>query len=314
MIDTSVHDAWNTFWERQGRNPASSKRQGRNQGSGCLPASWQGIDNIRGLVWKRFAETLPQKTKLLDLATGDGIVMAQLMAARRDIKPVGIDRATTLPPAPRGAKMRGGVAMENLPFGDSQFAAVTSQFGFEYGDIARISAEIARVVQPGGRAALMTHRIDGPIVAHNRKRREQIRWAIEEQDLPKIAKNSLALRSAGIAAIPKQIIEAPEKGAALHGPTSAAWEIAEAIRRTLHLGRQDAPAQVAAILDEIASQAENEVGRITSLELAATTASDRETVVNTLADAGLELEREEALRDRIAPMPFADFRVYKRAG
>ncbi|KLI63690.1 class I SAM-dependent methyltransferase [Aurantiacibacter marinus] len=312
MTDTNVHDAWNAFWEHQSRGPAAASGQKPGRGTGCLPDGWQGIEDTRGARWKKFAATLPRNAKLLDLASGDGIVMTQVMAARRDIKPVGIDLATALPPAPRGAKLRGGVSMENLPFGDNQFAVVTSQFGFEYGRIDRIAAEIARVLRPAGQLALMTHRIDGPIVAHNRKRREQLRWALEEQQLLGIAKRSLALRGAGIAAIPVQIIEAPEKGAALHGPSSAAWEIAEAIRRTLHLGRQDAAPRVASILDDIANQAENELGRIASLELAAEAASDRETVVAVLAAAGLELEREEPLLDGRAPMPFADFRVYKR--
>lgn len=306
MTETDVHGAWNAFWERQ-------DRVGGKGSGGCLPESWQSIDRTRSEVWKDFARTLPRSARVLDLATGDGLVMAHMLAARRDLKMTGIDRAEKLPPGPRGAKLKGGISMEDLPFPDARFAAITSQFGFEYGDVANVAREAARVLHRDGKLALMTHRLDGPIVAHNRKRREQITWAIEEQDLLRQAKNSLALRGAGIAAIPKSIIEAPEKGAALHGQQSAAWEIAEAIRRTLHLGRRDTPAEVAKVIEEIGAQARNELGRIASLELAAEAASDTEAFLGALSNAGLECVAHRELVDSVSPQPFADFRIFKPA-
>lgn len=204
--------------------------------------------------------------------------------------------------------------MEDLPFPDNRFSAVTSQFGFEYGDVTRIAAEIARVLQPGGVLGLVTHRLNGPIVAHNRKRREQIRWAIEKRGLPTQARRSLALRKAGIAAVPLAIEEAPAKGAEVHGEGSAAWEIAEAIRQTLHLGRNDDPERVAAVLDDIEAQAANELGRIVSLETAATVASDADSMIDVLAEAGLKLRDEAMLTDGRSPDPFADYRTYTLAG
>lgn len=303
MTETNVHDAWNAFWERQDRVGG--------KGGGCLPETWRSIDEMRAGVWKDFARSLPRNARVLDLATGDGLVMAHMLAARRDLKMTGIDRAGKLPPGPKGAKLKGGVSMEDLPFPDAQFRAITSQFGFEYGDIAKVAAEAARVLRPDGRMALMTHRLDGPIVAHNRRRREQIAWAIDDQELLKQARNSLGLRSAGIAALPRPIIEAPEKGAALHGQNSAAWEIAEAVRRTLHLGRRDAPARVAQVIDEIGAQARNELGRIASLELAAAAASDTDTFLAALSDAGLQCVEHRELTDGLTPQPYADFRVFK---
>ena len=129
----------------------------------------------------------------------------------------------------------------------------------------------------------------------------------------KAARGSLGLRSAGIAALPHQVIEAPEKGAALHGPASAAWEIAEAIRQTLHHGRQDSPANVNAILTEIEAQAENELGRIASLEAAATAAGDGAPIIMAMADAGLELVEDRQLLDGTSAAPFADFRTFHKA-
>ncbi len=271
----------------------------------------KAYDRAQGAAWKEFARNLPSKARVLDLATGNGRVMAQLLEKRRDLKLLGIDRAATLPPPPRGSKIRAGTNMESLPLPDGHFAAVTSQFGFEYGEMPQIAREVARVLRPEGRFAAMTHRLDGPIVSHNRKRREQLDWALEKEGLLKLARNSLGLRSAGIAALPPAIIAAPEKAAELFGEASAAREIAEAIRQTLHLGRRDNPANVAALLEEIGGQAANELGRIASLELAAEGVSDRESLLRTLADVGLDLESERELVSDLSPKPFADFRIFR---
>ncbi len=308
MTETNVHDAWNTFWERQNRGGSGDRK-----GSGCLPEGWQSIAERQRQVWNSFARSLPKGARVLDLATGDGVVLTHLQENRRDLKLVGIDRATALPKAPPGTKLRGGVDMEKLPFPDDHFAGVTSQFGFEYGDIAAIAAEIARVLNPTGKVGLVTHRIDGPIVAHNRKRRMQIAWAIEENDLITIARNSLTLRKSGIAAIPQAIIEAPEKGAAAHGAGSAAWEISEAIRRTLHFGRNDDAQRVSSILDDILAQASNELGRISSLEKAAATASDTESFNEAMEKAGLHETGHAMVTDGRSPKPFADYRTFTLA-
>ncbi|MGB3797446.1 MAG: methyltransferase domain-containing protein [Alteraurantiacibacter sp.] len=303
MSAKNVHDVWNTYWDNHTRH-----RQNERAG---MPANWQAIDSVQGSAWKEFARKLPPKARILDLATGDGRVMTHVLDSRRDLKALGIDRAAMLPTPPRGAKIKGGTEMESLPSPDSQFAAVTSQFGFEYGDMPKISRQVARVLRPNGQFALMSHREDGPIVAHNRKRREELDWALEQEELLKLAHKSLGLRSAGIAALPPAVIAAPEKGAALFGKGSAASQIAEAIRQTLHLGRQDSAANVGALLDAIGKKAANELGRIASLEVAARAISDRELLLGTLGDAGFELESERELVSDLSPKPFADFRIFR---
>lgn len=246
---------------------------------------------------------------MLDLATGDGVVMARMLEARRDLKPVGIDQAKALPPPPRGAKMHAGIAMSALPFADAYFAAVTSQFGFEYGAMEAGAAEVVRVLQPGGSTCVIAHRSDSPIVAHNRARRAAIEWAIGEQDLPGKAKRSLALRQFGVAPIPPDIASAPAAGAAKFGQGSAAWEIAEAIRRTLLASGREPPAQTAAMIDRIAGQARNEASRIGALEAAAEAAGTGENVEAALVNAGLQRVERRDLHDGMAATPFATLLV-----
>lgn len=288
--------AWDAFWDG---NDASA--------SGCLPEAWKGIDQVQTSIWHDLARSLPRRARVLDLGTGDGRVMARLLEERPDLKPVGIDQASTLPTPPRGAKVRTEVLMRDLPFPDSTFAAVTSQFGFEYGDIEPAAAEVERVVQPGGDVAMITHREDSPILAHNLARREQICWVIEEAKLPEIAKRSLQLRQVGMAVMPPEIAKAPEEGARRFGLQSAAWEIAEALRRTLHFGRNDPPARTAMVIDQIVAQANNELGRISSLEMAAQASGTGEKVAEALEQTGLELLAKQPLSDGRADQPFATF-------
>ena len=295
--------AWGDFWSRN--------KGGSGDSGGCLPARWAGIEDVQKGAWQRFAADLPKNARVLDLATGDGRVMRWLLHERRDLKLIGSDLAPSLPQAPKGTKLRAGVAMEDMPFADGQFDACVSQFGFEYGDTAKAAAELARVVSPGGKVGLMTHRLDGPILAHNVSRRAGIAWAIEEHKLVSKAKGSLRMRAMGGPAVPPLIANAPLEGAAEHGEGSAAWEIAEAIRQTLAMGARDHPGRVAATLDEIGKQAENEMGRIASLEAACVAAASPEFSAM-LCEAGLEERETVELGEPDGGRIFADFRIFDR--
>lgn len=299
---SNPHAAWNEFW---------ALNKGSGQDGGCLPAGYQGIHGAQSATWTAFAKSLPKKARVLDLATGDGRVMDWLLSARRDLKVGGCDMAPELPNPPRGTKVKGGVRMEALPYPDRQFACVTSQFGFEYGETEEAAAEAARVLRDDGVLAILTHRQDGPILAHNIKRRAQIKWAIEEQGLPELAKRSLQLRSGGLAVVPEAISTAPARGAAAHGAQSAAWEIAEAIRQSLAMGARDHPANVSRLIDTIVSRAHNELGRIASLEAACATTANEAAFGKALAAAGFEALTNEPVTESGQSAPFADFRTFR---
>ena len=169
MAEAGEQAAWNMFWEQNAGGGSS----------GCLPHSGQATEQAQKKTWQAFAALIAKNAKLLDLATGDGRVLAWIGAERADLECHGVDLAPNLAPAPPRVTLHSGVPMEELPFEDASFEAMTSQFGFEYGDTARAASEIARVLKPGGRVGLMMHRGNGPIVAHNRTRRSQLEWALE---------------------------------------------------------------------------------------------------------------------------------------
>lgn len=299
---STIHErAWSDFWAQQG-----------DKGGGCLPDGWKGTDTAQQEVWKRFAKGLPRAARVIDLATGDGRVMRWMRAVRSDLKLVGTDLAPALPAPPLGTKVRAGVAMETLPFPDGRFTAATSQFGFEYADVSRAAAEIGRVLRPGGSFALLSHRGDGPILAHNLRRRAAIRWALEEQGVVELAKRSLMLRSAGIVSVPQAIAALPAEGARRFGEGSAAWEIAEAVRRTLVLRARDTPAGVVRLLDRIAAEAANEMARITSLEAACAQADNGAAMEAAFAAAELEQVEMAEVKEPRTSRAFATYRLLRR--
>ena len=162
---------------------------------------------------------------MLDLATGDGVVLRKLSGVRRDLTLTGVDRARTLPPAPRGIRLKGGVAAEALPMPDASVDFVTSQFGFEHTDMVAEAAEVARVLRSRGSVALLTNRADGPILEDNRTRRAGLRWALAKAEVLARARAALGALTLG-GAVPDAVARAPGDAVARFGAGSAGWELA----------------------------------------------------------------------------------------
>lgn len=288
-------DAWGAFWAQQP--------------GGCLPQGQGSIGAIQEAVWRRFAAILPLGARVLDLATGDGRVMGWMHGERADLELEGIDLAPALPPPPAGTRSRGGVAMEALPFADRVFEAVVSQFGFEYGQVAQAAAELARVLKPGGTVGLMLHRLDGPVVAHNRQRRSEIRWATERYDIIGIVRSALGQAEGGHSQLPSTLAYALQESVQRFGRTSPAWEISEAARRILAQGPRRPPEELHAALDRLEEGARGEVARIDALERAAMVGADQASLDAIFAALSLKSRSAALLRESDAIPPFAEMRI-----
>lgn len=288
-------DPWGDFWV---------STEGAH-GGGCLPTRWDGIDTAQRQAWQEFAKLLPKAAYVLDLATGDGRVMGWLLGVRRDLKLVGVDLAPRIPQPPKGSRSRAGISMEALPFGDASQDAITSQFGFEYGDTDGVLREIMRVLKPGGRVGLMTHRLDGPILEHNRPRREGLLWVVDEIGLIAKARASLALRAL-VPGVPSVIRAAPQEAARQFGAGSAGWELAEAILQTLAMGHNDHPQNVLGLLNTLEAKARNEIGRIDSLEGACRSIADQDALTRRFGEAELQIDSHRLVKEDGGGQPFAD--------
>jgi SAM-dependent methyltransferase len=150
--------AWTAFWQEQNAN-------GR-----CLANAHREVRSVLDRHWTEFAASLPPASQVLDIGCGAGIVGKLLLSARNELHVTGVDLASVPPSRERRLRLISGVAMEGLPFEGQQFDAVVSQFGFEYGSIARTAPETARVLARGGLFSFIVHHAHSPIVRENRVR------------------------------------------------------------------------------------------------------------------------------------------------
>lgn len=116
-------------------------------------------------LWRRFlVSRLPPGGHVLDVATGTGLVAAELI--RRGFEVTGVDQSAEMLAI---ARRRFGDTVElveasanALPFDDSAFDHVTFTYLLRYvDDPAKALAEIARVVRPGGTVASLEFGVPG---------------------------------------------------------------------------------------------------------------------------------------------------------
>lgn len=284
---TADRTAWSDFWANNAGSTAG----------GCLPTRSAEIEAAQRAAWAAFVADLPKGASVLDLATGDGRVLGWMRAERDDLGLFGIDFAPDLPRAPEGTETRGGIAMEDLPLEDGTQAAVVSQFGFEYGDVTAIAAEIARVLQASGKVGLMIHRGDGPILEHNLGRSASIDWAISEKSIGTVVRNALTAPNGGPDAAAQVCGALAMLGANKFGQETPAWEIPEAMRRAIVMGQKGSTESILDVISAIEAQASNETGRIASLQRACATADNRDTLVEAFTSQGLRLQSTQAVSE-----------------
>ncbi len=127
------------------------------------PAISQSLDQ----QWGMLARVMPEGSRILDLACGNGAVGLAMARANKDGGPslniTGIDSAAIDPPrfVPDHAELlrtiefKPMVKMESLPFPDDSFDVVVSQYGLEYGSPREALAEAARILRSHGLLTLL---------------------------------------------------------------------------------------------------------------------------------------------------------------
>lgn len=110
--------------------------------------------------WRRFlvSRIPPDGGRVLDVATGTGLVAERLLAAGHPV--VGLDQSAEMLAVAR-ERLVGRIAFveasaESLPFADGEFDHLTFTYLLRYvDDPAGTLAELARVVRPGGTVAML---------------------------------------------------------------------------------------------------------------------------------------------------------------
>ncbi|NND59645.1 MAG: class I SAM-dependent methyltransferase [Gammaproteobacteria bacterium] len=125
--------------------------------------------------WMSLFSSLPDNSRIVDLATGNGAVALLAAEAARDngksFDITGVDFARIQPDRVADndpdlvsrVNFIADTPVENLPLADASQDVVVSQFGFEYSRTADTINEISRVLVPGGRVRMLIHATDGAV-------------------------------------------------------------------------------------------------------------------------------------------------------
>ena len=173
---TAANQGWRSYWKSD--RPAS-----------CVPENAATAKEIAEFWNGLFAE-LQDGSRVLDIATGNGILLAHAAAAAsrggRTFRLTGVDLAdidphkflSDSPPGFENARFIGGTAAEDLPFETGEFDVVVSQYGLEYAQLEKALAEVERVLAPGGKLTWLAHCEDSEVVRQNRGQGEQVQFLL----------------------------------------------------------------------------------------------------------------------------------------
>ena len=167
----------------------------------CLDeAGRTNYDDRIAAPWRAFFAALKPDARVLDLCTGNGAIPLLALEVSPQFQVTGVDRADIDPArfaATRAAPLRHvrfqpNVSVEELPFADASFDAVTSQYGIEYSGLDRSLAEAARILAPGGRLRLSMHAAEGTVAAETRRALADADFILSDVDLPGAAARCFA--------------------------------------------------------------------------------------------------------------------------
>lgn len=152
-----------------------------NRLAACVPDNPDSAAAIE-THWTGLFSELPTGKRVLDVATGNGVLLVwaakAARAAGRTLTLTGIDLADIdparfVPEHQRDlavARFVGNTAAESLPFADGSFDVVVSQYGLEYADLELALSEAARVLASGGQLHWLAHDADSIVVSQGRAR------------------------------------------------------------------------------------------------------------------------------------------------
>jgi SAM-dependent methyltransferase len=182
---------------------------------------------------------------VLDIGCGAGIVGRILLGARWDLRVIGVDLARVAASADWRLDLMSETAMEELPFEDQRFDAAVSQFGFEYGSIARSAKEAARVLAPGAPFSFIVHHAHSPIVRADRARDRALRAVLGRR-----------VEQAFLTGLPAPLDRQLELVRRLGPSDTIVSQVANALRSRLGLGCDERRAVWRAIVEALAPERE----------------------------------------------------------
>lgn len=156
-----------------------------------------GAGQLVEAFWRDVFGTTRPGSNVLEIGCGSGDVSVWAAEAGRGLRMV----ATDVHDHPEGVRQhqdvtfRGGVRAEALPFPPMSFDVVISNFAIEYAEDRNAAVgELARVLRPGGCAALVLHSDDSILTATS-LRIIQVQTLLAELGVPDRLHRAAAMRS-----------------------------------------------------------------------------------------------------------------------
>jgi SAM-dependent methyltransferase len=284
---------WTSYWKGGAGFSLSHGRPGYGSAD-VLQNRWVAI----------FAET-PEGARVLDMATGAGQVAGWAAAAGRAFSITAVDLADIPPSRPDapGVQFLGGVPLESLPFDDSSFDLIVSQYGYEYGDRQKTASEAARVLAPGGRGRLVLHHRDSVLSTDYDARAAVFRAALRDVDPVRLGRKVFELHAkpapvAGLAEAEARFRASVEKSRARLAEGPAHAEARTYVDYLAALAAEPArfePSDALAKLDQVEQLTNAWLLRYQAQVRAVLDASGIESVRHRLGRQGLEVAPAEPL-------------------
>lgn len=176
MAPSKENQGWKDYWKE-------------DRIASCVPERESTAQQIRDCWIELFTE-LPDGARVLDVATGNGVLLAHAAKAAERVGKnyvlTGVDLAeidpprylSNLPASLREARFIGGIAAESLPFSDAEFDVVVSQYGLEYADLDKALIEVERVIATDGRLIWLAHSEESSVVEQNRDQGAQVEFLL----------------------------------------------------------------------------------------------------------------------------------------
>lgn len=295
MSNTSAAD-WSNYWRG---------RTGEQTGAALVGA---GIEHDRELVafWKDVFEGSSPDARVLDLACGAGSALKQAAAAEIEKlagADISADALTALSAAiPNAVTTECSAA--DTPFEEGIFDIIVSQFGIEYAGLSAATAEVARLLAPGGKFTAIVH-LSGGGIAEEVERNLEYGRSIQETNFiplvrevfitaqnPPTDENMVIAQKASEAFIPAEQALAKiamEKGGISMHLYSGAKQMHQ---RVMNYALSD----ILSWLDGMQAEIDAYTGRMASMIEAAATEDDVRAALQVLQAAGCDVQEPERLQ------------------
>ena len=161
-----IHDinAWSLYWSE-------------DRLYSCVAHSSDEDQKVLDTLWHGFSQALDPKSRLLDLATGNGAVAHAMLSVNKDLQIDAIDKASIDPNKSlkdagdlSGVNFHSDVDLFDLSYEASEFDAITSQFGIEYAGLIEASIHVMSYLKIGGRFQFVIHHANSDIIESSKKK------------------------------------------------------------------------------------------------------------------------------------------------